>query len=104
MRLVHVGFWCFDGVGKILCCVGCGKSRPHGKVASVDGLQPGGLDRKTGFRVVEADKGLNDGKIIGSEGCGGGDLCIGRCRWCVSGHGKQLEAPQVWAYLIAATS
>ena len=70
-------------MGTIFCCIGCGKSRPRGKVFSVDGLEPCGIGRKTDVSVVEEDKGLNDGYIIGAEDCGNGALCIGRCWWCV---------------------
>ena len=81
--LGHVAFLGIDGVRKILGVVGGGKARPSGIVSRFDILEPDGIDRKACRRVVELEKGLNTGQVIGTEVFCGSALCIVRDCWCV---------------------
>ena len=102
--LGHVAFWGLEVIGAIFGSVGVGMPMPSVIVVSIDGLNPGGIERKDFHWVVEAYDGRNAGNIIGAEGYGSSALFIGSCLWCVFISRKQWIAPQAWAWLIAPTS
>ena len=55
----------------ILGRVGVGKSWPGGEVAGFDGGEPGGFDWEACSGVEVADKGPNNGEVVGVEGIQG---------------------------------
>ena len=49
--------------------VGVGEPRPTGKVASLDGSKPGGLDGEAGGSVEVVDQRADAGQVMRIEGC-----------------------------------
>ena len=57
--------------GAIHVGIGVGETRPGGEVAGFYSGNPGGFDQESSFGVEVADKGTNDGEIVGVEGIRG---------------------------------
>ena len=76
LRLCEVSFEGLFRDGAVFGGVGKGESSPGGKVASMDGCNPRGIDRKACCSVEVADVGSNAGKVMGIQGGGSGaPLC-----------------------------
>ena len=72
--LLGLGKVALDGLltgGAVPGGIVVGETRPGGEVAGFDGGEPGGFDWESSDGVELADKGTNDGEVVGVEGSQG---------------------------------